>query len=73
MSNSLFTEVSVAQQETIAGGTLKGIPTGNKFNINVNVNVNPRINTSFNTNIGVGIVIGKNNIINIGQYIQSYP
>ncbi|ALB41411.1 hypothetical protein AA650_13890 [Anabaena sp. WA102] len=71
MSNSLFTEVSVAQQETIAGGTLKGIPTGNKFNINVNVN--PRINTSFNTNIGVGIAIGKNNIINIGQYIQSYP
>ncbi|MFM7363983.1 MAG: hypothetical protein ACKO11_05670 [Cuspidothrix sp.] len=56
MSSLLFTELSIAQQETIVGGVKS-------------VNINPTIN--INTNIAVVVTIGKGNQINIGQGIKN--
>ena len=60
MSNLLFTEISLAQQETIAGG-------GKGINVNTNVNVN----TNINTNVAIGVAVGQGNKIIIGQKIQN--
>ncbi|ALB41409.1 hypothetical protein AA650_13880 [Anabaena sp. WA102] len=62
MSNPLFTEVSLAQQETIAGGLRT---------INVTVNPTIKISTSLATNIAVLTQVGKTNQGTIGQTATS--
>lgn len=63
MSNLLFTEVSLAQQESVAGGCLQH---KNKRRNNDRNKIN-----IFNINLITLLVMGNGNIVDISQFIKS--
>jgi len=63
MSNLLFTEVSPAQQESVAGGCLQH---KNKSRNNDRNKIN-----IFNINLITLLVMGNGNIVDISQFIKS--
>ncbi|ALB41412.1 MAG: hypothetical protein NTY89_08680 [Nostocales cyanobacterium LacPavin_0920_SED1_MAG_38_18] len=66
MSNLLFTEVSLAQQESVAGGCLQH---KNKRRNNDRNKIN--IFNIFNINLITLLVMGNGNIVDISQFIKS--
>jgi hypothetical protein len=61
VSKLLFAEVSLGQQEIIAGGGLKEVP------ITVTTNVPITVTTNVATNAAIGVNVGRNNKIKFDQ------
>ena len=66
MSNVLFTEVSLNQQESVTGG---GFIFDNKNRSNNRSKINI-FNINLNINLIILLVIGNSNIIDISQFIK---
>ena len=68
MSNLLFREVSLAQQESVVGGCLQ--PKNNRNRINI---ANFFKDNFFNINLNLVflVVVGNGNNINISQFIKN--